>query len=424
MKRKTFISNSSILLSSIPLGLNFTGFFDGNEALQKLAMQDEQTYNDENYWKTVREMFSFPKDYINLENGYFSPQPRSTENFYIAKAKYINSNTSWFMRRQQQEAIENTRKNLAEFLSIDAEELAITRNTTESLNTVISGYPWKKGDEVIVGNQDYGSMMAAFEQQAKRYGIIIKTANINLNPLLDDEIVHSYISQVTPKTRVIHLTHMINLSGQVIPVRKIADEAHKRGIEVMVDAAHSVAHINFKASDLDADYIGASLHKWLCCPLGAGFLAIKKKHINKIYPLMGDSDFAQDNIRKFEHTGTKPIQTILAINEAIHFHNTLGGELKEKRLRYLKNYWVQRVKNYSEITINTPVSDEWRSCAIANFAVSKFTPQQLADKLFDEYKIFSVAIDHPAIKGVRITPHLYNTTAELDKLVEAIRGMI
>lgn len=285
-------------------------------------------------------------------------------------------------------------------------------------------YPWKKGDEVIVGNQDYGSMIAAFEQQVKRYGIVLKTANISINPLLDEEIVNSYMSLVTPKTKIIHLTHLINLSGQIIPVRKIADEAHKRGIEVIVDAAHSVAHINFNAKQLDADYLGASFHKWLCCPLGVGFLAVKKKFISKIYPLMGDSDYANDNIRKFEHTGTKPVHTIMAINEAINFHNAIGSELKEKRLRYLKNYWVDRIKNYPEITINTPISDENRSCAIANFGISKYTPQQLAEKLFEKHKIFSVAIDHPAIKGVRITPHIYNNTAELDKLVEAVRSMI
>ena len=425
MKRKTFIANSgSLLISALPFaGIDLEKISNKN-LLSKLKNQNNDTFSDEQYWNTVRDMFNFPKDFINLENGYFSPMPMSTENFYISKAKYINGKSSWFMRREQHNEIENTRKNLADFLSINPEELAITRNTTESLNNVISGYPWKKGDEVIIGNQDYGSMVAAFEQQAKRYGIVIKTAQIPLHPLLDEEIVNAYISLITPKTKIIHLTHLINLSGQILPAKKIIDEAHKRGVEVVLDAAHSIAHINFRLGELDADYVGASLHKWLCCPLGAGFLVVKKKHIEKIYPLMSDNEFAADNIRKFEHTGTKPVQTIMAINEAIKFHNAIGAELKEKRLRYLKNYWVQRIKKYPEVSINTPIEDETRSCAIANFSFSKYTPQQLSDKLFDEFKIFTVAIDHPSIKGVRITPHLYNTTDELDKLVEVVRKMI
>ncbi|MCC6720829.1 MAG: aminotransferase class V-fold PLP-dependent enzyme [Bacteroidia bacterium] len=421
MIRKTFIAQSGgLLLSTLPLTTKPFHFLNNSANFENLKNQNSDSYRDEKYWNTVREMFNYSKDFINLENGYFSPAPISTENFYISKAKYINAKSSWFMRREQQTEMENTRKTLALFLNLIPDELAITRNTTESLNTIISGYPWKKGDEVIVGNQDYGSMIAAFEQQVKRSGIILKTAQIPMHPANDDEIVNSYISLITPKTRIIHLTHLINLSGQILPAKKIIDAAHNRGIEVILDAAHSVAHINFNLGDLEADYIGASLHKWLCCPLGVGFLAIKKKHIAKIYPLMGDNDFSIDDIRKFEHTGTKPMQTIIAINEAIKFHNAIGSELKEKRLSYLKNYWVQKIKNYPYISINTPVTDENRSCAIANFSVSNYTPQQVTEKLLSEHKIFTVAIEHPFINGVRVTPHLYNSTKELDKFVDAI----
>ncbi len=425
MHRKSFITKAGLILSGLPFTsfadtINSPNFLNYEKALKNTSVANTPT--DEGYWKIVRDMFTYSKDFINLENGYFSPQPMSTLQYNQTKEHAINTRTSWFMRREQSEALEQTRKNLAEFLGGNLEELAITRNTTESLNTVISGYPWQKGDEVIVGNQDYGSMLTAFRQQEKRAGIALKIAQIPLHPKSDEELIQAYISLITPRTKVIHLTHMINLSGQLLPAKKIIEAAHSRGIEVMVDAAHSVAHIDFKPFDLGADYLAASLHKWLCCPLGLGFLMVQKKHISKIWPLMADEDFAIDNIRKFEHQGTRPPQTILSINEAIKFHNAIGSTLKQDRLRYLKSYWVQKVKNLPHVTINTPEEDA-RSGAIANISIRGMSPQALADKLLADHKIFSVAIDHPNIKGVRITPHLYTALSELDKLVEAIKTM-
>ncbi len=425
MQRKTFLTQTGILFTGLPLVGLANPFIDSinPDTLKQLSEKNNSNpVEDENYWNIVRGMFNYSKDFINLENGYFSPQPMSTEQFHQTKEHDINRRTSWFMRREQRDAIEQTRTNLSQFLACDAEELVLTRNATEGLNTVISGFPWQKGDEVIIGNQDYGSMVAAFKQQEKRAGIVIKVAQIPLHPKSDEELINAYISLITPKTKVIHLTHMIHLSGQLLPAKKIIDAAHARGVEVIVDAAHSVAHIDFKPGELGADYLAASLHKWLCCPLGAGFLIMKKKHISKIWPLMGDDEFGDTNIRKFEHQGTKPPQTIMAISEAIKFHNAIGSTLKQDRLRYLKNYWVNKTKDLAKVTFNTPSEDE-RTGTIANFAIEGFTPAQLSDKLLADYKIFTVAIEHPYIKGVRVTPHLYTSINDLDKLVEAVNSI-
>lgn len=423
MLRSEFITQTGTLLAGLPIaGLNHPMIEDLDMEIHSILKNKKgaNPESDENYWNIVRSMFNYSKDFVNLENGYFSPQPYSTEQFHQAKEHDINNRTSWFMRREQREAIEKTRKNLAEFLGCDAEELVLTRNTTEGLNTIISGFPWLRGDEVIIGNQDYGSMVAAFKLQEKRNGIVIKVAQIPLVPGSDDELLNAYMSLVTPKTKIIHLTHMINLSGQLLPAKKIIDAAHAKGIEVIVDAAHSVAHIDFKPGELGADYFAASLHKWLCCPLGAGILIMKKKHITRIWPLMADDEFAEDNIRKFEHQGTKPPQTVMAINEAIKFHNAIGSKLKQDRLRYLRNYWVSRVQDLQNVVMNTPNENE-RTGAIANISIKGYTPQQVADKLLKDHKVFTVAIDHPHIKGVRVTPHLYTSLADLDKLVEAIK---
>jgi selenocysteine lyase/cysteine desulfurase len=425
MERKSFIANTGLLLTGLPI----SGFAAASSMVidQNIKLLENYKGNnlveDESYWNMIRHMFNFPKDFINLENGYFSPQPLSTEQFHQNKEHHINHITSKYMRRELRTDIENTRKNLADFMGCDMEELVITRNTTEGLNTVISGYPWQKGDEVIIGNQDYGSMVAAFRQMEKRAGIVIKVAQIPLQPKSDEDIINAYLSLTSSKTKVIHLTHLINLSGQLLPAKKVIEKAHELGIEVIVDAAHSIAHIDFLPNELGADYLAASLHKWLCCPLGAGVLLMKKKHIAKIWPLMADDEFELDNIRKFEHQGTKPPQTVLAIAEAIKFHKAIGSKLKQDRLRYLKNYWVDKIMNLPGVTINHAV-EEYRGGAIANIAITSLTPQQLMEKLWLEFNIFTVAIDHPNIKGVRVTPHLYTSLNDLDKMVNAIQIIV
>ena len=422
MKRKLFIKQAGFMLSAMPLSaISKSNILKVKEDLDSIKnYPGENLVEDEKYWSLIRNMFNYSKDFTNLENGYFSPQPLSTEQFHQSKEHDINQRTSWYMRKELRADLEKTRKILSEFMGCESEELAITRNTTEGLNTIISGFPWQKGDEVIIGNQDYGSMVAAFKQMEKRAAIVIKIAQIPLHPKSDEEIVDAYLSLATSKTKVIHLTHLINLSGQLLPAKKIIDAAHLIGIEVIVDAAHSVAHIDFIPSQLNADYFAASLHKWLCCPLGVGVLIINKKHINKIWPLMADDEFESTNIRKFEHQGTRPPQTIIAIKEAIKFHNAIGSKMKQDRLRYLKNYWVSKIKDLPNVTLNNSM-DEHRGGAIANISIKAYSPQQLMDKFWNDYKIFTVAIDHPFIKGVRITPHLYTLTSDLDLLIKAIK---
>ena len=382
------------------------------------ALEGSET--DENYWNNIRSLYKRPDGFINLENGYFSHQPTSTLAFHQQSEKDINTRTSVFMRKEQQEAIETARNSLAGFLACDAEELALLRNTTEAMNIVIMGFPWKKGDEVVLGNQDYGSMTEAFRQAAQRFGIVLKYAQVPLRPNNDMEVIEAYTGLFTRKTRMVHLTHMINLSGQVIPVSNIAAVAKKNKIVVAVDSAHAVAQLEFGINDLQADFVGASLHKWLCNPLGSGFLWMRKELIPKIWPLMGDVSQPQNNIRRFEHVGTRPIQTLQCIPESIAFHNTIGSALKEKRLRYMMQYWTSKVAKIPKIKINTPWEDTTRCGAIANVAVDGYSASQLAEILFSQYRIFTVAIEHPAIQGVRITPHLSNTIEDLDALVTAL----
>ena len=417
MKRRNFLGHSAAWVGALSLSP-----LENSVALLPMpqAPKHGNPATDEAYWDQIRLFYAKPKGFINLENGYFSPQALPTLYAHQKLESDVNTRTSWFMRREQEAAIESSRLALATFLEVPIEELALTRNTTESLNTLISGYPWRKGDEVVIGNQDYGSMVAAFKQAEKRFGIVIKVADVPLTPFLPDEVVKAYSSLFSANTRMVHLTHLINLTGQVIPVAQIASLAHEKGIEVAVDAAHSVAHLDFKLPDLQADYLGASLHKWLCNPIGVGFLWMKKSHIQKIWPLMGDTDYPDTDMRKFEHQGTRPIHSLMTLPTAIALHHNIGSNLKMQRLKYLMRSCCERIADHPGIAINTPWNREDANSAIVNVAIKGFTPQQLADRLLKEFSIFTVAIDHPAVKGVRITPHVFTSVQDVVTLADAL----
>lgn len=386
--------------------------------MQKLA--PEKAAADEQYWKVVREAFDYPRDFINLENGYFSPQPLPVLHAYLNHLREINHRTSHFMRRELATHAERVRKLLAEFCGLDPEEVAFTRNTTESLDILISGMDLKQGDEVIVTEYDYGSMLEAFYQQEKRYGIKVKMIRLPLVPKGPQDFFDPFYDAITLKTRVMLVTHLINLNGMVLPVNMLAALGKKNGIAVIVDAAHSFAHLDMKVGDLNAEYLGTSLHKWLSCPMGNGMLHIKKNKIAEIWPLMGDVEKDPTDIRKFEHQGTRPPAAWMAIEKAIEFHNQIGSERKYARLHYLKSYWTERVKEFRKVTVNTPLREKM-SGAIAHVSVKGYSPQKLADYLLEKHNIFTVAVKRgDLLEGVRVTPHLYNTPADLDALVRAL----
>ncbi|MCB0739331.1 MAG: aminotransferase class V-fold PLP-dependent enzyme, partial [Bacteroidetes bacterium] len=334
--------------------------------------------------------------------------------------KRVNSLSSKYMRTEQGNDIAIVHEEMERFLEISKGKIAICRNTTEALDTVIHGINWQKRDEIITGNQDYYSMIHAIEQEAKRNGIKRVEVEVPIHPTNDEEIVAVYENAITSKTRYILLTHIINTTGHILPAKKIIEMAHKRGVQVIVDSAHAVAHFQFSIDDLDPDYLGCSLHKWLGCPIGVGLLYVKKDRIAEIWPLFGDTEFEKDDIRKFWHWGTRPVATLLSVKKAIEFHNTIGSELKEKRLRYLNEYWTNQVKPLPKIFLNTPNSAD-RYCAIANMGVTDMSPKEVQQRLLNEYKVFTVAIEHKAFNGIRVTPHLYTSINDLDKLVEGIK---
>jgi selenocysteine lyase/cysteine desulfurase len=348
------------------------------------------------------------------------PKPILEE--YLMQLQNMNYEASFYKRTKMTDDKVMVRETLAQFVGCEKEELIITRNTTEAMDTVICGMDWKAGEEAIMAEQDYGAMLDMFKQQAKRYGMINKIISIPNHPKNDEEIVALYENAITKNTKIIMLSHMINITGQLLPVKKICDMAHAKGVKVLVDGAHAIAHFDFKIRDLNCDYYASSLHKWLSVPLGAGLLYVQKNNIEGLWPLFGENGYALNDIRKLNHTGTHPMHTELTIPFAINFYNTIGAKRKEERLQYLKQYWTSKVAGNPNIILNTPL-EAHRSCAIANVGIKNMAPALMAETLLKKYKIWTVAISYANVHGCRITPNVYTTTIELDQFVSALNEM-
>ena len=396
------------------------------ETLAKVAhVSPSMLAQEESFWADIRAAYPVTTDFIQLENGYYSLAAQPVMDGYLKHIQQVNSVSSYYMRTRQYTDKRESQTQLANLLGCSPDELIITRNTTESLDTIIGGLKWKAGDEAIMAEQDYGAMLDMFKLQARRHGIVNRVVSLPNHPKSDEEIVGLYESAITPKTRLLMVCHMVNITGQILPIRQITEMAHRHGVEVMVDGAHAFGQLTFSIADLGGcDYYASSLHKWLGTPLGAGMLYVRKEKIAGLWPLFADSSVADDDIRKLNHTGTHPVATDLAIQDAIRFHTGIGIARKEARLRYLQHYWTDQVRHHPNIILNTSETPA-RSCAIANVGIASKTPADLAKTLFSTYKIFTVAIDNPKanVRGVRVTPHLYTTTAELDQFVKALKEL-
>ncbi|HSF46077.1 MAG TPA: aminotransferase class V-fold PLP-dependent enzyme [Chitinophagaceae bacterium] len=418
MNKRTFLKKAAF--AGLGGVLSFESFAGVVKNVASLPITD--LAGDEDFWTKVRQYYKLKPDYINLENGYYNFVPEPVLEKFIEHVREVNYHGSYFMRNYRVKTRRAMAAKLAEVAGCSADELTITRNTTESLDLVIGGLNWKRGDEAVFAEQDYGSMRGMFSQISKRYGVVNRVVSVPNIPKSDEEIVNLYASVITKRTKLLMVSHMINITGQILPVRKICDMAHSKGVQVLVDGAHSLAQFRFSIEELDCDYFGSSLHKWMSVPLGCGLLYVKKEHIGKVWPLMAEGGKPSEDITRLSHIGTNPVHTDLAISAAIEFYNMLGAERKESRLRYLQNYWTSKVRELPHVILNTP-ADPARACAIATVGIKGIKPADLATTFFDKYKIFTVGIDGSGVNGCRITPNVYTSTDELDVLVNALKEL-
>jgi selenocysteine lyase/cysteine desulfurase len=391
-----------------------------NSALKDVTMlSPSELATDEDFWHYIQQSYTIAPDFINLNNGGVSPAPKTVADAMKLSYDISNQAPSYYMWRIVDQGREPLRKNLARLAGCDAEEIALHRNASEALETVIFGIELKAGDEVVLTKQDYPNMIGAWKQRERREGIKLVWIDLDLPSEDENYLVSKYTDAFTAKTKVVQVTHMINWIGQKMPVRKIADAAKKMNIDVLVDGAHTFAQFEFLIPELNCDYFGTSLHKWLGAPVGTGLLYIRKEKIKGIWPLFGAGDKEDDNIRKFEHLGTRPFFIEEAVDKAIDFFDMIGAKRKEERLHYLKNYWMNKVKDIPKVKLHTSFKKEF-GCAIGLVSVDVKTPAELDGYLWENYKIHAVGINWENIHGVRITPNVYTSTKNLDRLVEGI----
>ena len=415
MKKRTFLKTFGTAIAS-PL---FISSYNYSDSIYNLT---EYPDFDSEFWNKIRDHYDLKPDYINLESGYYNIIPKPTLNKHIEHVKRINLEGSYYMRNDRLNDKKLITNRLANFVGCDSNSLIITRNTTESLDLIIGGFPWKEGDEAIYAEQDYGAMKVMFEQVSNRYGVNNKIVSVPNHPKSDEEIVSLYESKITANTKLIMVCHMVNITGQILPIKKICDMAHKYGVEVMVDGAHCVGHFDFKIKDLNCDYYGSSLHKWLATPLGAGLLFVNPKHTSKIWPLLADHNKNLNDIDRLNHIGTHPVHIDLAIADAIDYIEWMGLKRKEDRLRFIQSYWTKKLRHHPNVVINTP-DDQTRCCGIANIGLKNMSSKDLADKLLKDFKVFTVAINYANVNGCRISPNVFTTTNELNHFVDAIKSL-
>lgn len=411
LSRKLFLKGSLVASASI-------GSMAHAAQLQRVStLSAGEVASDEAFWQSIRAQYITGK-LINLNNGGVNPQPQPVRDAYMHNYLLCNDTPSYSMWRELDKQREPLRKRLAELLGVSELELAFNRNTTEGLNSIIFGLDLKAGDEVVLSNFDYPNIENAWKQRAKRDGIKLNYVDLQMPATDDDAVVQQYADAITPRTKLVHITHMMNWTGHVMPVRRIADIAHAKGCEVMVDGSHSFAHLIYTIPQLGADYYATSCHKWLGAPFGTGLMYIRQDKIQKVWALLSAPIPDADNIGKFECLGTRSFAAEMTISTALDYYDTLGAERKLARLRYLKSYWVEKLQAKPGFKLYSSLQPQ-HGAAIATFGIEG-VDASVIEKALAQANIHTSMVKHGNVNGVRISPNVYTSLAELDSLVKVI----
>jgi isopenicillin-N epimerase len=378
---------------------------------------------DESYWREIQQAFTLDRTIINLNNGYTCPSPRVVHEALKRYLDISNQAPIHYMWNLLEPNVETVRRKLAAEAGCDPEELAITRNASEGLQIAQLGLDLQAGDEVITTNQDYGRMLDTWEQRVRRDKIKLTKLSFPVPTTNVGELKERFERAITPKTKVIHFCHVTNLTGQLFPARDIGRMARSRGIQTIVDGAHAFAHFPFALRDLEVDYYGTSLHKWLLAPVGTGFLYVRRENIEKLWPLTPAPAAKMNNIRKFEEVGTHPAANHNAIAEALAFHQAIGTERKSARLRYLTDRWANRLEKHPRVKILSSRLPN-QSWGLGNISLDGVDASKAYDFLWTKYRIITAAIKHAEFQGLRVTPNIYSTLGEIDTFGDAIEDLL
>ncbi len=393
------------------------------EDIQHVQGPSAELARNEDYWHYIQQAFTVDRSMINLNNGGVSPSPAVVQDAMKRHLDYSNKAPTYTMWRILDSQKEGVRQRLAAMFGVDTEEIAIVRNASEGLQICQQGFDLQPGDEVLTTTQDYPRMITTFRQRERRDGIRLRQFPIPIPAEDDDEVVRLFESNITEDTRLILMCHMINITGQILPVKKVVEMARGYDIPVIVDGAHTFAHFDFNHSHLGCDYYATSLHKWLFAPHGTGLLYVNKDNIDSLWPLMAAPETLESDIRKFEEFGTHPAANFIAIAEALTFHEAIGADRKAARMKYLSDYWIDRVTQSDRVRLHTSRNSKF-ACGIATFQIEGLNSMELAGRLWNDHKIIVTPIMHDEFEGIRITPNVYTTLHELDRFTSAIKNYI
>ena len=382
-----------------------------------------ETAGDEDFWFEVSRAFTVDRTLVNLNNGGVSPSPAWVQEAMKRHLDYSNLAPPYTMWRILEPQREGVRERMARAWGVDPEEVAFTRNASESLQILQLGIDLARGDEVLTTTQDYPRMITTFKQRERREGIVLRQIRIPIPAEDPQEVVRRFEEAITPRTRLILACHMINITGQILPVRELAAMARRHDIPLIIDGAHALAHFDFQLSDLACDNYSTSLHKWLFAPHGTGLLYVRREKIPEIWPLMAAPERMDSDIRKFEEIGTHPAANYLAIGEALTFHQGIGGARKDARLVYLRDYWAKRLLAHDRVRLHTSLKPGF-ACGIATVEVEGIDPHALNDHLWNRHRILAVAIKHPEFEGIRVSPSVYTRLEELDRFADAVEDVL
>ena len=384
----------------------------------------EKLSANEDFWNSVQSAFEVDRTFINLNNGGVSPSPSIVLNNQKDYIDFTNRLPAYNLWRYLEPNVETVRARLAKSFGCLRSEVAITRNTSEAMEIIQNGIDLKPGDEVLTTIQDYPRMLATFDQRARREGITVNKISFPVPLKNFNVLVNRLEKAITPKTKLLLVSHVVYLTGQILPVREISRMAHEKGVLVLCDGAHSFNHFPFKLKDLECDFFGTSLHKWTHAPIGTGFLYVRKDLIEKVWPLMGAPKKLDNNIKKFEQIGTHPAAAHNAVAEALAFNEKLGLERKIARLRYLNLRWINRVKNYKNVSFSVNVEDPSQWGALVGVNIKGIDVRKLADYLFKRHKILVLPIRHKAFRGIRVSPSIYTQISEIDYFADVLEKVV
>ena len=388
----------------------------------------EEVAQDEFYWREIQEAFTLDRTLINLNNGNTCPSPAVVLD---ACKRYMDMSNMLpvHYRSEMERHLQTVRRALSKDFGCDEDEIALTRNASESLQIVQTGLDLRPGDEVITTEQDYPRMLTTWDQRMRRDKIKVTRIQFPV-PASQDDLYQRFERAITPQTKVLHFCHITNLTGQLFPVQRLCRLARSRGITSIVDGAHALAHFPFKLRDLECDAYGVSLHKWLLAPIGNGMLYVRRDSIPKFWPMQAVPEREANSILKFEQIGTYPTAIRASVAEALAFHQAIGAERKAARLRYLTMRWANALKSKSRVRILSSL-EPGQTWGLAMVGIEGIDPTALSQFMMDRYRIVINAVvggrpPGPVFdySGLRVTPNVYTTLQEIDTFVEAMQEVL